>query len=397
MVESLNSTSAQRRGRKIVAGTVSALLLAGGLAVAAVAGANPAQLPQLKNLRVLPDPHVVIPASAHVVAPRTASQLTTYGSSVKDLGVQYNYTMVGTNPEVKGTSNTTTVTTDIMPLNFTVQTLSLHWNSTTKDTCDSGANPLTRVENSPLFVKRSWTFGKTNVGSSQYVGAYERADFWKYTAPTGKNPGYQLNLAAKVLPTAAVSVPFADARFALIGCDNRYELAVDPTWMENYVANTLVPLAQKDGANPTTFPLFVTHNVVLGNGSGCCILGYHTAQSTTEGVQTYGISDYDNSGLFGTTRTTASLSHEVGEWVNDPYGTNQTRPWGHIGQVPGCQSNLEVGDPLSGTVLPVVSGGFTYEVQELAFFSWFYRQSPSIGLHGWYSNNGTFKKTVGTC
>ncbi len=114
-------------------------------------------------------------------------------------------------------------------------------------------------------------------------------------------------------------------------------------------------------------------------------------------MQTYGISDYENSGAFGTTRTTDSLSHEVAEWANDPYGNNLTRAWGHIGQVSGCQSNLEVGDPLSGKDLPVVTGTFTYHVQELAFFSWFYRQSPSLGVNGWFSNNGTFKTTQATC
>lgn len=39
--------------------------------------------------------------------------------------------------------------------------------------------------------------------------------------------------------------------------------------------------------------------------------------------------------------------------------------------------------------------GFTYHVQDLAFFSWFYRQSPSIGLGGVYSLFGTFKTSAG--
>jgi hypothetical protein len=90
------------------------------------------------------------------------------------------------------------------------------------------------------------------------------------------------------------------------------------------------------------------------------------------------------------------MSHEVGEWVNDPYGNNPTPAWGHTGQVPGCQNNLEVGDPLSGTDAPRIFGsnGFTYHLQELAFFSWFF-QTPSIGIHGWFSNNGTFLTDAG--
>jgi hypothetical protein len=92
------------------------------------------------------------------------------------------------------------------------------------------------------------------------------------------------------------------------------------------------------------------------------------------------------------------MSHEIGEWMDDPLGDNPTAPWGHTGQVTGCQSNLEVGDPLSGgPLISVASGGFTYHVQELAFFSWFYRQTPSIGVNSWYSDNGTFKTPAAAC
>jgi hypothetical protein len=78
--------------------------------------------------------------------------------------------------------------------------------------------------------------------------------------------------------------------------------------------------------------------------------------------------------------------------MDDPLGTNATPLWGNIGQVVGCQGNLENGDPLSGTIFPPVlmPNGFTYDLQELAFFSWFFRQNPSIGVNGFYSDNGTF-------
>jgi hypothetical protein len=37
---------------------------------------------------------------------------------------------------------------------------------------------------------------------------------------------------------------------------------------------------------------------------------------------------------------------------------------------------------------------FTYNLQELAFFSWFYG-APTLGLNGWFSNNGTFLTDAG--
>jgi hypothetical protein len=86
----------------------------------------------------------------------------------------------------------------------------------------------------------------------------------------------------------------------------------------------------------------------------------------------------------------------VGEWANDPFGHNLTPAWGHTGQVAACQANLEVGDPLSGTLAPIFNrkNGFTYHMQELAFFSWFYG-APSLGVSNWFSNNGTFLKDAG--
>jgi len=75
---------------------------------------------------------------------------------------------------------------------------------------------------------------------------------------------------------------------------------------------------------------------------------------------------------------------------------NGTPAWGHVGQVAGCQNNLEVGDPLTGTEAPriVMPNGFTYHLQELAFFSWLFG-NPSLGIHGWDSNNGTFLTDAG--
>jgi len=63
--------------------------------------------------------------------------------------------------------------------------------------------------------------------------------------------------------------------------------------------------------------------------------------------------------------------------MNDPTAANPVPAWGHVGQQSGCQSNLEVADPLTFTDIPTVtmSNGYTYHLQELADFSWFFRCS----------------------
>ena len=135
---------------------------------------------------------------------------------------------------------------------------------------------------------------------------------------------------------------------------------------------------------------------VLGPRSlKCCILGYHGAFGFP--VQTYAPLDFDTSGIFGgRIEDTSIMAHEVGEWMDDPFGSNPTRAWGHVGQVGGRQNNREVGDPLTGTNIHTVTvpNGYTYHLQELSLFSWFYG-APSIGAGGLFSDNGTFKTDAG--
>jgi hypothetical protein len=137
------------------------------------------------------------------------------------------------------------------------------------------------------------------------------------------------------------------------------------------------------------------YNVVLynRNPNNCCFLGYHGAYTNGSGVlQTCSTTEYDTEGGFGAgISDTSIMAHEVGEWMDDPTVGNPVPLWGHIGQQGGCQNNLEVGDPLTSTNITVLMpNGHTYHLQELAFFSGFYDQTPSIAVNGWYSSNNTF-------
>ena len=174
----------------------------------------------------------------------------------------------------------------------------------------------------------------------------------------------------------------------------------------NYVENTLAPAilanaAVKGSAGTTTMPIFLTYNVVIGDPgtspfANCCVLGFHSSfQKQGQGPQFYGISEWDSTGIF--LPDISILTHEIGELLNDPVVTNATPSW-RGGQVkfPNCQNNFEVGDPLTGTFFPSITmNSFTYHPQELVFSSWFFRQSPSLGVNGWYSDNGTFTSGAG--
>jgi hypothetical protein len=264
------------------------------------------------------------------------------------------------------------------------------------DSCDA-QSALTRTQKSPIFVAQPWKFGGTKVGTGQYVDAFQRGQFYSQTKPTGINPGYHVKLALKTHAPLVLNVPTNAAAESTTVCGNHKLAAVDIDYLDfrlrNYISGTLGSAATR------TFPLFLLGNVAefIGDTSQCCVLGYHNAMANAGRLQTYGVTMYDNTGDFKGAGDTSIISHEVAEWMNDPTGLNPTKPWGNIGQVSGCQGNLEVGDPLSGTGITDTLNGKKYHLQELAFFSWFYHSSPSLGANGWFSSNGTFRTSAAPC
>jgi hypothetical protein len=321
-----------------------------------------------------------------------------YTASVKVGTKNFTYTIVGKNPAIKVANPATTVNAVIVPLNIKFSNGDT-WNPAKADSCDPGASALARTQKSPVAVSQSWKFGSTSIGTGQYIDAFQRAEFWKYAKPTGINPGFHNKLTVRTLPAITINVPNAQA-FVLtqgISCGNGLVGATNIGWLDTHLQNVVIPSRASQGVGTTTLPIFLLHNFVEISGSQCCILGYHNIVNTTAGAQTYGLAMYNNTGLFTGSSDISALSHEVGEWQNDPNTINPTPAWGNIGQVSGCQANLEVGDPLSGTTFADTLNGFTYHPQELAFFSWFYHQSPSLGVNGWFSNKGTFRSFAAPC
>lgn len=332
-------------------------------------------------------------------AAATASSTFTQFKATVHVGTKaYTYVMAGRNPAIKVANASATIKTYLVPLIIKFPNGDT-WNPTKTDSCDAAASPLSRVQKSPIFASQAWKWGGTSIGTGQVTDAFQRANFWKYAKPTGINKSYGVSLASTTLKPVTINVPAADAATATISCGNGLLGAVDVNWLDPFLQSNVIPSLASHGVNPTSLPVFLLHNVVeyIGTTTQCCVLGYHNAFTTASGIQTYGLSMYDNSKAFTGSSDISALSHEVGEWMDDPYGANPTPSWGHIGQVTGCQTNLEVGDPLSGTTFADKVGTFTYHPQELAFFSWFYHQKPSIGVNGWYSDQGKFKAFAKAC
>jgi hypothetical protein len=286
--------------------------------------------------------------------------------------------------------------------------------SAADDSCLAAPNdvPLKLVQQSPIFNAADFNYGGTDVGLTETTDAFQRANFYKLlnfgNVPFDDNVFYHVLLSpVKTVTAIIINIPAASGvaypSAVFGGCPGGTEAIVDIAAYEPGLFNAISATLGAQGVNPGSFPMFVTHNVVecegpncgaLAPNTACCILGFHDSS----GQQTIGTADFDTSEIFvSPVPDVSDMSHEVGEWMNDPFGNNLVPAWGHTGQQPGCQNNLEVGDPLSGTLAPPIvnpQNGFTYHLQELAFFSWFYG-APSDGIHGWFSDNGTFLTDAG--
>ena len=312
----------------------------------------------------------------------------------------YTYRMVGQSPVSALSTQTTTVGVSIVPLILTFSDGSTFDSSVADPLCSSQGSASSLLQQSPIFNNYQYIPG--TAWNTQYEDYFQRANFSQYTnAASGVNPNYHLLLAPTVLTPVKITVPAANGSTSKAGCGRLGQVEID--WLDNYLLGTVFKQLAGLGVPPSSMVVFQMYNVAAydTSASTCCILGYHSAfnnPSYGNAIQMYAVGDFDTTGNFGTMKDVAPISHELGEWIDDPLGNNPTPAWGNIGEVTGCQSNLEVGDPLAGTDIPIVmSNTYTYHVQELAFLSWFYRQNPSIGLNGWYSSNGTFKTFSAAC
>ncbi len=308
--------------------------------------------------------------------------LPTFSRNVVARKRTYRFTMVGSDPFLPS-SGRVVVPVPIIPVRVVFNGQTILDPNLPLPGCAGPGTPLTNTLQSPVFTDTDY-----GEGPRQYVEENRRVEFW---ALTGTHPGYSVRVAPTVLPTITLTVngPILSAPCGLVG-------VVSATALQTLIQGTLLPMLAKQGVNPKTFPIFLFYDVIAPDPvRGGLILGYHSRY----GAQTYGVVDYDTSRYFGPIADVAVLSHEIAEWYDDPFVNNATPSWGTHGPLAtGCQANLEVGDPLTGHVLEIsMPNGLTYHPQELAFFSWFFDQVPSLGLKGLYSWGGTLTRPASPC
>jgi len=175
--------------------------------------------------------------------------------------------------------------------------------------------PLTLFEESPIFQSASFTFGGTNVGDTQYLDAFQRANFWSFT----KGHDYHVKLDPVTITSPVfIDVPDADGlALATTSLGPPSFCAplgiIDINWFDAYLNIVVIPSLASQGVNAGSLPIFLLANVVMASPvadiNTCCILGYHGAT----GSQTYSPQDFDTTGVFGSTIFDTSIAaHESG-------------------------------------------------------------------------------------
>ncbi len=302
-------------------------------------------------------------------------------------GKTYTSRVVGSDP---ATSNTTT---DVVYVPIVVV-----WkfpDGTVLDPRNPACNDNVSVENrffkGPSFNPVMVMSNGIQVGPAQLNDADQRAEFW---SEVSTNTSYHTNLVTFSPPVVLVeSAPSGSRTFGGVCSGAGHRIG---TIDINAFDNIIIGIANAY-SSPTEVPMMLTYNVFQTVGGGCCVIGFHQAYSRPTGTQTLAIGAYNDPGIFNVPiEDIHAWNHEIGELFNDPFVSNFVPAWGHVGQVGGCQDNLEVGDPLTGTPFIVVRNGFTYHPQELAFYDWFYR-TASEGTGGLYSFRGSFTGVQGKC
>jgi len=320
------------------------------------------------------------PASPNQVP---GAQLTQWNGSFTDLThVKRTFTMVGTDPSK--TNVTTTTTVWIIPIKFVYD--ASHGNMTfdpNKKKLPNGRTVTQNTLKSPLFNKGvTFKSGNINLGNTQYEDAFQRGTFWGKNVK--KNTDYHVLLKTVLKPEQTIDCTDSSCSVQKISFGGPTITAglEDINVYDSQVQTMMTKL----GATPDVLPFFIWDDIYLTEGQ-CCIGGYHNANGAQPGGQTYSNASYaDVVGVFS--QDVSAMSHELGEWVDDPFVDNNV----------GCQDNsiLEVGDPLEGGpnfgAFPFKLNGFTYNLQELVFIGYF-GAPTSDSANKWLSLFNT-KKTV---
>ncbi len=302
-------------------------------------------------------------------------------------GLEFTYTMVGTDPK-KG-SQTTIIPTVIIPLTFVFPNGSVY--SAASD-YDGDKTVLQRIIESPIFQNHNYVLGGTTVGKTQYADAFQRANFWDSVSTRSQNYHVLLETPT-VLPAQTIVVPADKDLSGITPFTGVFLPRVD----DEYVIEFMRTLVNQLNISPRILPIFLWGKVWSGTADGGYFAAEHFWASTAGGGVPFVATSYysaDGPRPFITSANVYPLSHEVLEWLDDPFTNNHTPGWdlAFQGPTPTCISSvsdiLEAADPVSKypeSVIPIATSGFEYKVTDGVFIDYFTRAQRSRSVNGQYS------------
>ncbi|HVO82449.1 MAG TPA: hypothetical protein VMT28_17095 [Terriglobales bacterium] len=341
-----------------------ALLTALLLACTFLAGVSFAQNTSVAKPRFA----VLPPHSLYTVQTPTAN-LSQWNGAYTHKGQKFPFTMVG--PDPRTNNSTTTIPVFIIPVIMVYGASNGNMTFDPTQSSNFGSMSASQVlTSSPLFASAvDFVQGGVDLGQTQYIDAYQRGNFWKVVKP---NSNYHVVLGTPtILPTQSITVSASQGSVIT----NPFLPGHKVGTMDIFAFDAKLQgfLSQFPQITPDTFPIFINYDVYLTEG-GCCIGGYHSANGNQPAGQTYAYTSLVDQGSGVFSQDTAAASHEIGEWMDDPFVDNR---------VP-CTDNsiMENGDPLvlDDHAFPV--GGFTYHLQDLVFIDYF-GASRNIPVNRW--------------
>ncbi len=301
----------------------------------------------------------VLPGKPPLESLDAPTQVRNWAGAFKYSGSVYKFRMIGSNP---ASGPSTTIKAILIPLDIIVENGGKPVSFSAAHKLSNGRTVTHNTILSPIFDKTTdYNLGGVDIGSTQYLDAFQRANFW---GDVSANTGYHVLLGGPTVePVQTLKVPQA---YGSEGNAFGVNVAlVDINWFDSAIQALLTKYT-----TPTEIPIFLTYDTYLTSGGGCCIGGYHNFN----GTQAYMQATYvDKAGVFS--QNVSALSHEIGEWVDDPFTNN--------GVACGI---LEVGDPEEGYsnygAFPYTVNGFQYDLQDLVFLDYF--GAPGAGrVKGW--------------
>jgi hypothetical protein len=356
----------------MIKSVASLAALASAVVMSCVANAAPQWNGQARPMFVVPSDHSPLHyAPGH--APPPVSLLTWSGGYTDLTGHSITFKMVGTDPSSTNTTSHVQVVLIPVIMVYGATNGNMTFDPTAAHTGGKGKRSVMKqIALSPMFDDGAdFTSGSIDCGQTQYIDAFQRCNFW---GSVQTNTAYHTILdSVTIRGVKPLTINVTPSQGSVI--NNPFGTGVVGTMSINNFDSQLGSYLTSHNTKitPDIFPFFISYNIYLTSG-GCCIGGYHNAR----GAQTYGYTTFsDSPGAFS--EDIDAVSHEVGEWLDDPFVNN------HV----NCNDNsiLEVGDPLEvlanyGT-FTVNLNKFTWHPQSLAMMPYFGDTPTSVSANGW--------------